>query len=72
MKEFKPAGNITVDQRIEKAYYDKDLKAADAVFDLYREGVLFSRLEKAFSVGIFGEKKKRKLVPDEMEYYCPR
>jgi DNA repair protein NreA len=63
MREFKPAGNISVDQRIEKAYYDKDLKAADAVFSLYREGVLFSRLEKAFSVGVFGEKKRRKLVP---------
>ena len=63
MKDFKPTGNITLDQRIEKAYYDNDLKAADAVFDLYRQGVLFSRLEKAFSVGVFGEKKRRKLVP---------
>lgn len=63
MKAFKPAGNISVDGRIEKAYYDRDLKAADAVFSLYREGVLFSKLEKAFSVGVFGEKKKRKLVP---------
>ncbi len=63
MKGFKPAGNISVDHRIEKAYYDRDLKAADAVFALYREGVLFSKLEKAFSVGVFGEKKKRKLVP---------
>jgi DNA repair protein NreA len=63
MKEFKPSGNISVDQRIEKAYYDRDLKAADAVFALYRQGVLFSRLEKAFSVGVFGEKKRRKLVP---------
>lgn len=63
MKDFRPSGNITVDQRIEKAFYDSDLKAADAIFSLYRQGVLFSRLEKAFSVGVFGEKKKRKLVP---------
>jgi len=63
MKEFKPSGNISVDHRIEKAYYDRDLKVADAVFGLYREGVLFSRLEKTFSVGVFGEKKRRKLVP---------
>jgi DNA repair protein NreA len=63
MKEFKPSGNISVDHRIEKAYYDEDLKASDAVFQLYREGVIFSRLEKAFSVGIFGVKKSRKLVP---------
>lgn len=63
MREFKASGNISVDRRIEKAYYDGDLKAADAVFSLYREGVLFSKLEKAFSVGVFGQKKKRKLVP---------
>ena len=63
MKEFKSQGNISVDQRIEKAYYDKDLKAADAVFSLYKEGVIFSKLEKSFSIGVFGEKKKRKLVP---------
>ena len=63
MREFKPSGNISVDQRIEKAYYDKDLKASDAVFYLYRKGVLFSKLEKSFSVGMFGERQKRKLVP---------
>ncbi len=63
LKEFKPSGNISVDRRIEKAYYDSDLKAADAVFQLYRGGVLFSKLEKSFSVGVFGQKKKRRLVP---------
>jgi hypothetical protein len=63
MKEFKPQGNISVDQRIEKAYYDRDLKASDAVFSLYKNGVLFSKIEKSFSVGVFGEKKRRKLVP---------
>ena len=63
MKHFKSSGNVSVDHRIEKAYYDKDLKASDAIFRLYRDGVLFSKLEKSFSVGVFGEKKKRKLVP---------
>jgi DNA repair protein NreA len=63
LKQFKPSGNISVDPRIEKAFYDRDLKASEAIFDLYRNGVLFSKIEKAFSVGVFGEKKKRKLVP---------
>jgi DNA repair protein NreA len=63
MREFKPLGNIAVDHRIEKAYYDRDLNAADAVFDLYRSGVIFSKLEKSFSVGCFGVQKRRKLVP---------
>ncbi len=63
LKQFKPSGNISIDSRIEKAYYDHDLKASDATFELYRNGVLFSKIEKAFSVGVFGEKKRRKLVP---------
>jgi hypothetical protein len=63
LKQFRSSGNISVDHRIEKAYYDKDLKASDAIFQLYRNGVLFSKLEKSFSVGVFGERKKRKLVP---------
>lgn len=63
LKEFRPQGNISVDHRIEKAYYDRDLKASDAVFSLYKNGVRFSKLEKSFSVGVFGEKKRRKLVP---------
>ncbi len=63
MKQFTTSGNISVDSRIEKAYYDTDLKASDAVFQLYRSGILFSKLEKSFSIGVFGQKKKRKLVP---------
>ncbi len=63
IKKFKTTGNVPVDHRIEKTYYDSDLKASDAIFQLYKSGVIFSRLEKSFSVGIFGEKKRRKLVP---------
>ena len=56
-------GNTRFDQRVEKAYYDTDLKATEAVRDLYRRGVLVSRIQKAFSVGAFGLEKKRRLVP---------
>ena len=63
MKQFSTSGNVTVDQRIEEAYYDGDLKASEATFNLYRDGVLFSKLEKAFSIGVFGQKKNRRLVP---------
>lgn len=63
LRDFRPSGNVPVDSRMEKAYYDNDLKASDAVYDLYRGGVLFSKIEKAFSVGAFGERKRRKLVP---------
>lgn len=56
-------GNGSVDNRIENAYYDGDLRADEAVLKLYRDGVLVTRIQRAFSVGMFGESKKRKLVP---------
>lgn len=46
---------------IEKSYYDKDLKAEDAVMQLYNSGIEISKIQKCFSIGMFG--KKRKLVP---------
>ena len=51
------------DRRIEKAYYDGDLKASEAVLYLYDQGVLVSRIQRAFSVGAFGIEKQRRLVP---------
>ncbi|MEM4725312.1 MAG: Nre family DNA repair protein [Nitrososphaerales archaeon] len=62
LRSFK-AADSSVDKRIEKAYYDKDLKAAEAVADLYRKGVMVTRIQRAFSLGMFGEGKRRRLVP---------
>ncbi len=56
-------GNSRFNQHVEKAYYDTDLKATEAVKDLYSRGVLVSKIQKAFSVGAFGVEKKRRLVP---------
>ncbi|MFY3739639.1 MAG: hypothetical protein HMLIMOIP_000058 [Candidatus Nitrosomirales archaeon] len=61
MLKFSVSGNVSVDHRIEKAYYDKDLKAGNAVVDLYRDRVPLSKIMKSFSVGSFG--KARRLVP---------
>lgn len=55
--------SIKIDHRIDKASSDTDLKARDAIIELYRSGALISRIQKAFSVGAFGEKKNRKFVP---------
>jgi hypothetical protein len=55
--------NPKYDFHIEKAFYDTDLKAVDAVFDLYENGVNISRIQRAFSVGAFGIKKFRRFVP---------
>ncbi|HTY75994.1 MAG TPA: Nre family DNA repair protein [Candidatus Nanoarchaeia archaeon] len=56
-------GNTKFDRRVEKAHYDTDLKATEAVRELYRRGVLVSKIQKAFSVGAFGIENKRRLVP---------
>ncbi|MBA4460588.1 MAG: hypothetical protein H2B00_02740 [Nitrosopumilaceae archaeon] len=46
---------------IEKIFYDKDLKAKDAVLNLYNSGIEISKIQKCFSIGMLG--KDRKLVP---------
>ena len=57
------SGSSTADNRIEKAFYDLDLHADDAILRLYGNGVLVTRIQRAFSLGMFGEGKRRKLVP---------
>jgi len=62
LKSFR-ASHVSVDQRIEKAFYDRDLKAAEAFWELYRDGVLVTRIQRALSIGMFGVGQRRKLVP---------
>lgn len=56
-------GNGYFERNLEKAFYDTDLKAVDAVTDLYRKGTLISDIQKAFSVGTMGVEKRRRFVP---------
>jgi hypothetical protein len=56
-------GNAKFEQRVEKAYRDTDLKAVEAVKELYSKGVMVTKIQRAFSVGAFGLEKNRKLVP---------
>jgi DNA repair protein NreA len=56
-------GNARYNDKIEKAYYDTDLRASPAIIDLYNRGVMVSKIQKAFSVGAFGVEKNRRLVP---------
>ncbi|OGS41554.1 MAG: hypothetical protein A3K67_02640 [Euryarchaeota archaeon RBG_16_62_10] len=55
--------NFRFDSRLEKAFFDTDLKARDAVVGLYRQGALVSQIQRAFSVGAFGVGKRRRFVP---------
>ena len=66
---FGPIGEIksakfsgtSSEKSIEKTFYDKDLKAPDAVLNLYNSGIDVSKIQKCFSIGMLGQ--KRKLVP---------
>jgi hypothetical protein len=53
--------NTRSEKSIERVYYDHDLRAQDAVLTLYNKGIEISKIQKCFSVGMLG--KKRKLVP---------
>jgi len=55
--------NPKIDHKLEKAYYDFDLKAADAIINLFHERIPVTRIQRAFSVGAFGLRRNRKLVP---------
>ncbi len=53
--------NTSSEKGIQKAFYDRDLLAQDAVVELYNRGIEVTRIQKCFSIGMFG--KERKLVP---------
>ena len=62
MKDLVLGENPSVNRKIEKAYYDTDLKAEKAVTEL-SEDVDVYKLQNAFSAGLFGEEKNREIVP---------
>jgi hypothetical protein len=55
--------NSRWDHHIQKAYFDDDLKASEAVTTLFQKGTLVTKIQRAFSVGAFGMKEQRRLVP---------
>jgi len=63
MLEQMKIGSSKTDFKIEKAYSDEDLRSEEAIFNLYLSGVPVSRIQRAFSVGAFGIKSQRRLVP---------
>lgn len=62
LRGFK-VSSVSADKRIETAYYDTDLRAAEAMRDLYGRSVEISIIQRVLSMGMLGVKKKRKLVP---------
>ena len=55
--------NHRLDRRMEKAFFDTDLLARDAVVSLYDGGSMVSQIQRAFSVGAFGLERRRRFVP---------
>jgi hypothetical protein len=55
--------NASWQHDMEKAFYDTDLLAQDAVIGLSKDGLPFTSIQKALSVGAFGKEQNRKLVP---------
>ncbi|MBS3174789.1 hypothetical protein J4440_02820 [Candidatus Woesearchaeota archaeon] len=62
-KKIEATENIKVNQKIEKVYYDTDLKSAEAIIDLNKIGIPEYKLSQILSIGITGLKYNRKLVP---------
>ncbi len=61
LEKFKINDDFKIDRRIEKIYYDKDLKAQEGFEYLYNLKVDENKISKILSVGAMGI--KRKLVP---------
>jgi hypothetical protein len=56
-------GNFKLDHHMEKSFYDTDLGSRDAVLGLYEKKSFVTRIQRAFSMGAFGYKKSRRIVP---------
>jgi hypothetical protein len=56
-------GNYHIDNRIEKLYYDRDLKASEGVISLYDRGMGINGISKALSAGSLGTGKRRRIMP---------
>lgn len=63
LKKAVLVSNPKINQHVEKAFSDSDLKVADALKILYKKGIDETALTRMLSVGSLGVKVQRKLVP---------
>ncbi|MDM7934166.1 MAG: hypothetical protein QUS08_02095 [Methanothrix sp.] len=56
-------GGVSWDRHLKRVFNDDDLRASEAVVQLHMSGVPFSSIQKAFSVGAIGTRRRRRLVP---------
>jgi len=63
LKKLKITENPKISPKIEKVFYDTDLKAISAIDYLYSKGFDEHALTQLLTIGTMGIKKNRKLVP---------
>ncbi len=63
LESLKLPSDISSNKKIEKAFYDIDFRAIEAINYLYEEGIEISKISKILSLGMIGIKKNRRLVP---------
>lgn len=63
LKQLKLGENPSVNKKIEKIWYDTDVKTNIAMTELQQKGVDNYKMQQAFTAGILGRKEDRKLVP---------
>lgn len=56
-------GNTNILQRVDKVYFDTDMKATDAMNYLNEYGLDEQKISQLLSIGVMGQKKRRVLVP---------
>jgi len=65
IRKVELASNPSVPRRVDDLVSDTDVRAGEAIADLYGHGVSQSHITRIFSVGLLGAKERRRLVPTE-------
>ncbi len=63
IKTFRIVGSGSSLRIVERVYSDTDLRAREAVIELYRHGVPVTHIQRMFSIGALGRGRSRRLVP---------
>lgn len=62
VKEVKVTGNPVLSRKLDRVIWD-DVRARDAVWELYKNGVDLYTIIRAFTLGFLGRKGQKRLVP---------
>lgn len=65
IRKVELASNPSVPRRVDDLVSDTDVRAGEAVADLFDHEVTQSTITRIFSVGLLGTKERRRLVPTE-------